>query len=146
MHKGSYFSKPKQENICKEKRLTKRQRWHSLSLDDKVNMIYDVVVGKEKLEVVAQRYCRTMGHVSNLVKRLKKKRSILRDLICKRDQRLMQEAAVQQVIKGLLEEQRFISSLKLVVDEVQEQKDLKVTPAFVSQQMHALGLSYKKVK
>jgi len=40
-------------------------------------MLHDVIVGKEKLSDVSKKYCRTVGCVSNLVKKLKKKPDLL---------------------------------------------------------------------
>ena len=84
MHNG-YFPTTKKENICKAKYMSKKQRWHEFSLDDKVNLIHDVIVGKEKIEVVAKRYFRTKGFVSNLITKMKKNPNLLRELIDNRD-------------------------------------------------------------
>ena len=46
----------------------------------------------------------------------------------------------------MLDDEVFIKSCDQVVDEVQEQLGITVADSFVSQQMHALGLKYKKVK
>ena len=109
MHSG-YFQKPKEANICKGLYLTKRQRWQKFTMDDKVNLIYDVIVAKEKVVVVAKRYCRTQGYVSSLVTKMKKNNELLRQLIDKRDQQLMRQSVVQKVIKDLMAEESFISS------------------------------------
>jgi hypothetical protein len=45
IHMG-YFKQPKQENIFKEVRLTKRESWSSFTLDDKINMVHDVLISK----------------------------------------------------------------------------------------------------
>ena len=84
MHNG-YFQKPKETNICKGPHQTKRQHWKKFSLDDKVNLIHDVIIAKEKVEVVAKKYCRTKGYVSCLVTKIKKNKELLRHLIDKRD-------------------------------------------------------------
>ena len=52
MHSG-YFPKTKEENLYKEPHLTKRQKWRRFTIDDKVNLLYDVIVGKEKVIDVA---------------------------------------------------------------------------------------------
>lgn len=46
-------------------------------MDDKVSMIHDVIVGKEKLVEVSKRYHRSIGYISNLVKKMKNNRSLL---------------------------------------------------------------------
>jgi hypothetical protein len=71
--------------MYKEAKLTKKQKWKEFTLDDKVNMIYDVIIGKEKVAEVAKKYSRTQGHVSNLVSRIKKNNDLLSQLIDKRD-------------------------------------------------------------
>jgi hypothetical protein len=68
--------------------MTKRQRWQAFTLDDKVSMMHDVIVGKEKLADVSKRYHRSQGYISSLVKKLKKKRDLLQEMIEKRDQAL----------------------------------------------------------
>ena len=80
MHNG-YFKKPKEDNICKEPHLTKRQKWHKFDLEDKVNMLHEVIVGKEKQTEVAKKYHRTVGYVSNLIRAMKKNNELLRELI-----------------------------------------------------------------
>ena len=63
-------------------------------MDDKINMLYDVIIGKEKLKDVSKRYHRTMGYISNLVTRIKKNKDLLHSIIDKRDQNLMKEQVV----------------------------------------------------
>ena len=50
------------------------------------------------------------------------------------------------MIKDLLEEEVFISSAKLVVDEVRSRLSIDVTTTYVLEQMHDFGLKYSKVK
>ena len=84
MHNG-YFKKEKEDNIYKAIYMSKKQRWHQFTLEDRVNMIHDVVIGKEKVAEVAKRYFRTPGFVSNLVTKMKKNPNLLRELIDRRD-------------------------------------------------------------
>ena len=51
-------------------------------------MVYDVVVGKEKYKDVAERYNRTPGYISNLVKKVKGNHELLQEMIAKRDEQL----------------------------------------------------------
>ena len=145
MHNG-YFSKPKEANICKHPYLTKRQRWRNFTLDDKVNMVHDVIIRKEKVVDVAKRYCRTQGFVSSFISKIKKNNGLLHQLIDKRDQSLMKQSVVQKVIKDLMAEDHFISSAQVIVDEVKSRIDIDVTTSYVMEQMHLLGLKYSKVK
>ena len=46
----------------------------------------------------------------------------------------------------MLNENIFISSCRFVQEEVEQQLNIKVTESFVNQQMHELGLKYKKIK
>ena len=64
----------------------------------------------------------------------------------KRDQDIMLRSTTQKVIMDLLEEDAFISSAQIVVDEVKERVDLEVKVAYVTKQMHAMGLKYMKAK
>ena len=82
-------------------------------------MIYDVVVGKEKLAEVAKRYGRSHGYISNVVKKLRKNKELLREHIEKREQFVLKESMVREVIKDLIASEAFISSSQMVVDEVQ---------------------------
>jgi hypothetical protein len=45
MHMG-YFKRTKEENIYYQPYLTKRERWSSLTIDDKINIVHDVLIGK----------------------------------------------------------------------------------------------------
>ena len=93
MHKG-YFPLPKEENIYKEVKPTKKQRWREITLEDKINMVYDVIIGKEKVVDVVKRFSRTQGYISNIVSRMKKNNELFRELIDKRDQRIMKQSIV----------------------------------------------------
>lgn len=48
-----YFRQPKLENICREIYLTKRDKWHNFTLDDKINVVHDVLVLKRPQKEVA---------------------------------------------------------------------------------------------
>ena len=86
MHQSSERPQ-KKENIFKVPHKTKKQRWHCFSLEDKVNLVHDVVVGKMKLVDVAEKYCRTSGHVSNFIKKIKSKPNLLREMIAKHEEK-----------------------------------------------------------
>ena len=78
--------------------MTKKQKWSSFTLDDKISVIHDVVIRKEKLADVAIRYHRTQGYISNLVKKMKLNRNVLQELMEKREEQLRKEKMVQEVI------------------------------------------------
>ena len=52
MHMG-YLKAPKSENIFFQPILTKRQRWSSFTLDDKINVVHDVLILKRPQKEVA---------------------------------------------------------------------------------------------
>ena len=81
-----------------------------------------------------------------MVNKMKKNKELLRQLIDRRDQQLMKQSVVQKVIRDLMDEKVFISSAKLVIDEVKLRLDIDVTTSYVLEQMHNLGLKYSKVK
>ena len=110
MHMG-YFRQPKLQNIYKEVHLTKRESWHAFTLDDKINLVHDVLILKRPQQEVAKKYFRTAGYVSQLVRMVRNKRNILREMIDKRDQTIANEETVQDVIKELLEEETFIENV-----------------------------------
>jgi len=70
MHKGGYFPKAKPDNIWKSQHKTKKQRWHSFTLDDKVSVLYDVIIKKQKHSEVAKVYSRSRSHITKLVKKI----------------------------------------------------------------------------
>ena len=110
MHMG-YFRQPKLENIFKEVRLTKRESWSSFTLDDKINMVHDVLILKRPQKEIAKKYFRTEAYVSQTVRLVRNKRNILREMIDKRDQTIANEETVQDVINELLEEKTFIENV-----------------------------------
>ena len=69
--------------------MIKKQHWFQFTLDDKVNLLYDVLIGQEKVSGVAKRYCRTKIYVSHLVTRIMKNRNLLTELIEKRDESVL---------------------------------------------------------
>ena len=46
------------------KKESKFKKWQSFSLDDKIKVIYEVVIGKAKQANVAKKYHRTQAYVS----------------------------------------------------------------------------------
>ena len=96
MHSGYFPSKP--FNIYKGPESPKRKQRGHQTIDEKINMIYDVVVGKEKLSDVAMKYHQTKGYVSVVLALVRKNRELLRELIAKRDHMLMKQSVVQKVI------------------------------------------------
>ena len=85
MHLG-YFKIPKSENICHSPTLSKQQEWHKFSLDRKIDMVHDVVVLNHPHNEVVKKYFRTPSYVSGLVSRVKKNRSLLSEMMAKRDE------------------------------------------------------------
>lgn len=145
MHKG-YFQQPKADNICRESHLTKRESWHDFTLDDKINVVHEVLVEKRPLKVVAEKYFRTEGYVGRLVRRVRDNRALLREMIDVRDQAIATDATIKEVLKELLQKETFIESLEQVVDEIHNRHQLKVSKHKVSQLMKEQGIRWKKVK
>ena len=57
-----HFERPTEaskENIWSSKKKSKFQKWQSFSLDDKIKVIHEVVIGKAKMADVAKKYHRT---------------------------------------------------------------------------------------
>ena len=52
------------ENIWSMKKESKFKKWQSFSLDDKIKVIYEIVIGKAKQADVAKKYHRTQVYVS----------------------------------------------------------------------------------
>ena len=117
MHMG-YFRAPKSENIYYVPQLSKRESWSSFTLDDKINVVHDVLILKRPQKEVAKKYFRTEGYISQLVGRVRKKSDWLREMIDKRDQTIAKEETVQDVINELIEEHTFIENVDQVVKEV----------------------------
>ena len=84
MHAG-YFKLPKEENICQDISLVKRPRWQSLSQDDKIDIIHDVLIQKKFPADVAKKYHRTAPVVNELVRKVRNNPNLLREMIDKRD-------------------------------------------------------------
>lgn len=80
------------------------------------------------------------------MRKVRRKRNILREMIDKRDQAIANEETVQDVINELLEEKTFIENIDQVIAEVLRRYELKVKHVFVRKQMQQLRLVYRKVK
>ena len=65
MHKG-YFSRCniKRANVCKESRRHIKTLSGHQTVEEKINMLHDVVVGKEKQEDVAKKYKQKTSYVA----------------------------------------------------------------------------------
>ena len=75
------------ENIWDKKKQSKFKKWQSFSLDDKIKVIYEVVIGKAKQADVAKKYHQTQVYVSQLVKKVQFNKNLLRELINKHEQK-----------------------------------------------------------
>jgi hypothetical protein len=115
MHMG-YFRQPKVENVCYTPTLTKRERWSNLTLNDKIDIVHEVLVLKHPQHEVAKKYCRTDGYISSFLRKFRENRNLLREMMDQRDQALVKVEVVQEVIKELLDEDTFIENLQQVVD------------------------------
>jgi hypothetical protein len=70
MHLG-YFREPKKENEYHQPQLNKKEKWYDLSLDNKIDIIHEVLILKRPQQDVAKKYYRTAGYVSRFVKRFR---------------------------------------------------------------------------
>ena len=74
---------------------------------------------KQPQHAVAKKYCRTQGHISNLVKKVRQNKNLLREMMDMRDQAVVKEDTTKEVIQELLDEDTYIESVQQVVEEVQ---------------------------
>ena len=70
----------------------------------------------------------------------------MRDLIALQDEKVSKSDTVRRVIRELLEESAFIKSSEMVCKEVKSRTGLEVKERYILEQLHDLGLRYKKVK
>ena len=84
MHNG-YFKKPKQHNEFIAPRL-KLARNATLSLDDRIGIVHDVIVLLRPVHEVARKYFKTSGYISNLVEKARSNRNLLREMMDRRDE------------------------------------------------------------
>ena len=90
MHKG-YFRKEKEQNIFKGQSIRKKTLQSPLSLDEKIKIVYDVVVAKQKVLDVSKKYCRKVSTITNLVSKMKRNKEMIREAIDKQEQILNKE-------------------------------------------------------
>ena len=77
--------KNKVENMFKVPHQTKSQRRDNFTLDKKVSLIHDVLIGKNKLDDARKKYGITRGYANQLVLKFKWNPTLLRELIDKHD-------------------------------------------------------------
>ena len=65
-----------------------------MTLDDKINIVHDILVIKRPQHEVAKKNFRSNGYISNFLKKFKKKRSLLREMMEMRDQLVIKEEVV----------------------------------------------------
>ena len=75
---------------------------------------------------VAKKYCRSQPYVSKLVKQMRKNRSSMREMFEKMNGKDMKQRMVQKVIQDLLDEDVFIGSAQVVIDEVKKRLNVDV--------------------
>ena len=69
MHKG-YFKPKKVEKWYAPVVKSKAERWSDFSLDDKINMVHEIVILKRPLSETAKKYHRSPGYVSSLISKI----------------------------------------------------------------------------
>jgi hypothetical protein len=80
MHMG-YFRQPKMKNVCYKPTLSKRERWSMLTVDDKIDIVHEVLVLKHPQNEVAKKYCRSDGFISSFLRKFRKNRNLLREMM-----------------------------------------------------------------
>ena len=85
MHTAVEPRTAKTDNIWSPRRQSKFQRWQSFNLDDKIKVVYEVVVSKAKVADVAKKYHRTASYISKLIKKVRSNNELLRELIQKQE-------------------------------------------------------------
>ena len=92
MHKG-YFAKEKKENEFLAPHL-KLSRSATLSSNDRIGIVHDVKVLQRPVHEVAKKYKKTSGYISNLVKKARDNRNLLREMMNARDEETNKQEVV----------------------------------------------------
>ena len=109
MHAG-YFKNTKRENEFIAPRLA-LSRNATLSLNDRIGIVHDVLVLKHPIKFVAKKYLKTNGYISNLVKKARDNRNLLREMMNQRDEETNKQEIVKEVIEEMLEKDTFIENI-----------------------------------
>ena len=83
IHNG-YFPKEKDINPFNKSIVHKKHLRGKIPLDEKIDILYDVIIEKELVAEVAKRYRRNVGTVNMLVNKVKKNKEMLTNLVEKR--------------------------------------------------------------
>jgi transposase len=133
-------------NPCIEPRRSGPGYQTKLDISAKYCMMHDLICLKHLQAEVANKWGRSQGYVSLLLKRYRKDPQMLKEAVEKLKQQKLKEEKVQATIQDLLNRGCFIGSVELIIREHHISTGALMKPDFVRKQMHKLGLKYAKVK
>ena len=98
----------------------RKKAYGRLSLSQIFELIHQVVIGKEKLSIVAKTFRTTVSTVSRYVNRAKKRPKYLGELLAKRDEMVGRRKAINDIVSELNSQDAFIGSAKMIPPKVKK--------------------------
>lgn len=127
--------------------MRKRTRRRVLSLDEKVDIAWKVFIEKERLTDVARHFRMTVQAISGLTSSLRKKPTLLQELVNIRDSKVAERSKIAGLIQKMVDDHQVIDSVKEVIKIIDDQVSTQLKPPDVRKIMREdLGLRWKKVK
>jgi hypothetical protein len=127
--------------------LRKRTRRHKLTLDEKVQIAWKVFIEKDRLVDVSRHFRTTLSAVSRFTSSLRKKPSLLQELMNIRDSKMAERSKISGLVQKMVDEHQVIDSVKEVIKKIDGQHDAQLkAPQLRKIMREDLGLRWKKIK
>ena len=127
--------------------LRKRTSKHWLTLDQKVEIAWKVFIEKERLADVAKHFRSTPSAISRFTSSLRKKPSLLQELMNIRDKKASERSKVAGLVQKMVDEHQVIDSVEKVIKKIDGQHETVLkAPEMRKIMREDLGLRWKKIK
>jgi transposase len=116
-----------------------------LTLQEKFEIMHQVISEKELMKDVAKEYRTTVKTVSTLVAKGRRNPAVLTEMYQARDAKAARDQLIEEFISRLNEQDHFIDSVHSVAAGLLAELDLVVKEYDVRRIMRAMGMRYRKV-
>ncbi len=124
-----------------------RSRKHQpMSIDEKIKIVYQSLVEKHMHNHIAREHRISIGTVSRLVCKAKRKKEFYSELLARQSDVADKHSRIKEAIESMVSQHVFLDSVESIHDTIQTQHQLKVKKKEVHHVLkHDLEMSFKKI-
>jgi len=117
-----------------------------MSIDEKIKIVYQSLVEKHMHNHIAREHRISIGTVSRLVCKAKRKKEFYSELLARQSDVADKHSRIKEAIESMVSQHVFLDSVESIHDTIQTQHQLKVKPKEVHHVLkHEMEMSFKKI-